>query len=126
MNCLDSSFLIDYFDRSQAVEAFLNEHADAPFGAATVTFHEVLFGQGKHAGVPVQEVAAKLDWVEPLPFTHGAALRAAEIRRTLKGQGDPIGIQDALIGATALEHGATVITRDDDFERVPGLGVERY
>jgi len=112
MNCLDSSFLIDYFDRSQAVEAFLSEHADAPFGAPTVTFQEVLFSQGKHAGVPVQEVAAKLDRVEPLPFTHGAALRAAETRRALEGQGKAIGIQDALIGATALEHGATVITWD--------------
>jgi len=126
MNCLDSSFLIDYFDGNRAVERFLNEHEDGLFGAATITFHEVLYGEGKHAGVPVQDVAAKLDWVEPLAFTHDVAARSAELRRGLETQGNPIGIQDTLIGATALEHGATMITRDDDFERVPGLAVEQY
>ncbi len=47
----------------------------------------------------------------------------ASLRRALRPPYGPglIGDIDALIAATAIEHGLTLVTMDRDFERVPGL-----
>jgi predicted nucleic acid-binding protein len=47
--------------------------------------------------------------------------RYAEIRRALRPTGNLIGDIDTLIAATALERDLTVVTTDDDFERVQSL-----
>ncbi len=64
--------------------------------------------------------------------THFAwAIRCAKhyeiIRAYLQRRGETIGANDFLIAATALAHGATVITRNlIEFQRVPGLRVEGW
>lgn len=51
--------------------------------------------------------------------------RYAMLRRSLRPPQGPglIGDIDALIAATALDRGLTVVTTDGDFTRVPGLSV---
>jgi len=50
----------------------------------------------------------------------------AHIRSTLEGKGQPIGPNDTLIAAHALALGATLVTADAEFTRVPGLKVENW
>jgi tRNA(fMet)-specific endonuclease VapC len=50
----------------------------------------------------------------------------AYIRSTLEAQGQPIGPNDTLIAAHALALGATLVTADAEFARVPGLAVENW
>jgi tRNA(fMet)-specific endonuclease VapC len=51
-------------------------------------------------------------------------VRAAEIYAALKQRGEPIGDADILIGASALAHGISVVTNNEDhFRRIPGLKV---
>jgi tRNA(fMet)-specific endonuclease VapC len=64
-------------------------------------------------------------WEVPAyPLTSAIVERYADIRRTLRPLHKDIGDIDTLIAATALEHGLTLVTIDQDFERVPGLKVK--
>jgi tRNA(fMet)-specific endonuclease VapC len=57
----------------------------------------------------------------------GVADRAGEIYGSLRAAGTSIGVADALIAATALATGETLVTRNrKDFARVQGLRIEGY
>ena len=61
-----------------------------------------------------------------LPFDLQAARIHARIAAEFAAAGQPIGLNDLLIAATALTHGYSVLTENlRDFERVPGLVVQR-
>ena len=66
-----------------------------------------------------------LSRVRILPFGEREALRAGDLLAELERAGQPIGIEDVLIGATALEGSLTVSTRNiRHFQRLPDLNVE--
>ena len=72
-------------------------------------------------------VEALLALIPSLPFTRPIANRAADLRSNLAAAATPIGPYDLLIAATALEHGATLVTNNvREFGRVPGLVVESW
>jgi tRNA(fMet)-specific endonuclease VapC len=50
----------------------------------------------------------------------------AELRTRLEESGTPIGPHDTLIAAQALDLGATLVSADTGFTRVPGLAVENW
>jgi predicted nucleic acid-binding protein len=58
------------------------------------------------------------------PLTYAIVERYADIRRTLRPVRKDIGDIDTLIAATAQEHQLTLVTIDQDFERVPDLKVK--
>lgn len=58
--------------------------------------------------------------VHPYPLSYAILERYADLRRAMRSSG-LIGDIDTLIAATALEHGLTLVTTDNDFTRVPGL-----
>jgi predicted nucleic acid-binding protein len=65
--------------------------------------------------------------LEILPLGEAEAVRAGDLLAFLEEQGKPIGIEDVWIGATALEHGLTVITRNlKHFQRIPDLRAESW
>jgi tRNA(fMet)-specific endonuclease VapC len=68
-----------------------------------------------------------LSRVDILPLGEAEALRAGDLLATLEAWGEPIGIEDVWIGATALEHRLTVVTRNlKHFRRIPGLVSESW
>jgi tRNA(fMet)-specific endonuclease VapC len=59
-----------------------------------------------------------------LPFTHHAAVLAADLWADLKRRGQLIGEIDLLIAATALNEGLAVATHNvAHFSRIPGLTI---
>jgi len=55
------------------------------------------------------------------------AILAGDLLAHLSSAGKPIGVEDVLIGATALSRGLTVVTHNvDHFRRIPGLNVEDW
>lgn len=56
-----------------------------------------------------------------LNLTPGAQRRAARLAWDLDRRGEVIPLTDILIAATALEHGAAVLTFDRHFQKIPGL-----
>jgi tRNA(fMet)-specific endonuclease VapC len=67
-----------------------------------------------------------LQIVEVLALDHPVTRHYAHIRTQLEAVGTPIGGNDTLIAAHALTLGATLVTADAEFSRVPGLMVENW
>jgi tRNA(fMet)-specific endonuclease VapC len=81
-----------------------------------------------HGQLLWQRIAREiLSRVEVLPMGEAEAVRAGDLLATLEARGEPIGIEDVWIGATALEHGLRVVTRNlKHFQRIPGLTSESW
>ena len=110
---------------TETLDQLIDAGTPVAFSALTVFEVEVgLRGAAAHHRDRFENVANRIDVV---PLTHDIAYRAAGIQRTLYDCGDPIGVVDVLIAATALERGEEVLTRNtDEFRRVDGLTVETY
>lgn len=62
-----------------------------------------------------------------LPFDDEATMHYARIRADLERAGKPIGPHDLIIAATALAHGAILVTNNvREFARVPALTIENW
>ena len=60
------------------------------------------------------------------PLGQEVVAHYATVRAYLEAKGQPIGPNDTLIAAHALALGATLVTADAEFTRVPGLKVENW
>lgn len=88
---------------------------------------ELLFGLRKYPSARMQQAyAAQMARLLVLPFDTAAAEAYASLRATLERQGTPMGANDLLIAAQALAIGATVVSADAAFARVPGLQVSNW
>lgn len=125
---LDSNILIGFL-RGQLMSAYeLLMNSDASlFKVPAVVKAELLLGAEKSAR-PNEErlkVESLLLPFEIVPFDESCAMHYAKIRTTLEHKGQTIGSNDYLIAATALAHGAVLVTNNvDEFRRVPGLSLE--
>ncbi len=90
--------------------------------------HELRYGFARNPKVKAWPMIEKLLELIPVhPLTRAAANRAAQLRSELASLGSPIGAYDLLIAATAIEHGATLVTNNvREFSRVAGLTVENW
>ncbi len=64
--------------------------------------------------------------IDVLALESTVAPHYADLRTHLELSGTPIGPNDTLIAAHALALGATLVTSDAEFARVPGLQVENW
>ena len=88
---------------------------------------ELQFGLARRPSTKLQGAYANvMQIIEVLPLPPAAAQPYAALRAHLEAQGQPIGPNDALIAAHALALGATLVSGDDEFARVPGLKVENW
>ena len=96
---------------------------------AAISASEILHGM--HRASSEQRRARRLRFVEgllerfpALPFDLAVARRHAAIWADLEREGIQIPPHDLMIAATAVQHGATVATRDKrSFPRIPDLNV---
>jgi tRNA(fMet)-specific endonuclease VapC len=65
--------------------------------------------------------------VNIVPFDAAAARSAAGIRAKLEKRGDPTGLYDVFIAASAMANNCTLVTHNQkEFERVKGLKIEDW
>jgi tRNA(fMet)-specific endonuclease VapC len=65
--------------------------------------------------------------IDVAPLESGVDPLYAEIRHELESKGTPIGSNDLLIAAHALEQRATLVTDNvAEYQRVPGLHIESW
>lgn len=68
-----------------------------------------------------------LPTVRVLPLGPAEAIQAGDLLARLTSRGEPVGIEDVLIAATALANGLTAVTRNlRHFSRFEGLAVESW
>ncbi len=88
------------------------------FGAARVTSGEQLW---------TRITSEVLPRVRALPFGEREAILAGNVLADLESRGESIGVEDVLIGTTAMVNGLTVVTRNlRHFERIEGLKAESW
>jgi len=117
----DTDVLIDYLNaRAPWAARIALEIEHGGLATTVITRFELLVG----ARSPKQQKAIQtlLDAVPALPLDMTSADRAAEVRRTLEKQGNPIGMGDSLIAGIVLANRGVLLTRNTGhFERVTGL-----
>jgi tRNA(fMet)-specific endonuclease VapC len=93
-----------------------------------VTVGELAYGARRVDRPELYERAMRLlAGVSVLPFDRVAAERYGDIRSELERAGRPLPDPDLRIAATALAHGALLVTGNfRHFERVPGLSCEDW
>lgn len=126
MLILDSNTISYYFRGDPQVVLRLQAQRPQDVAVPAIVEYELRYGllrlSPEMAAPRLAALTTLLLPMQKLPFDSECADHAARIRTTLEAAGNPIGPHDALIAATALRHGATLITRNErEFSRVPGL-----
>ena len=127
MILVDSSVWIDFFcpspGRGGAELRRMIEESE-PFALTGIVVAEVLQDLTRDAGA-IERFLAQWDILEPRGFDTYRS--AAAIYRAGRGKGITSSTIDVFIAATALEHGASVFTLDQDFVRIARMtGLELY
>jgi tRNA(fMet)-specific endonuclease VapC len=128
----DSSILI-YLERNlQNIEKIISGREEEPYGISVITISELL--HGVHRADSEKRRLEREAFVERVielfpayPFDLNAARIYARIWANLAKKGIAIGAHDLMIGATSISLGFSVVTSDvRDFERIPGLKIEKF
>ncbi len=127
---LDTCVISDFIKGEATTTKNLKQTSPLEIAVSTITVMELRYGLAlnpQRAKKIESAIASFLASVNILPFSSGTATQAAQIRATLKSQGQPIGAYDVLIAATALEHNLIMVTANQrEFERVPDLKLENW
>lgn len=130
MNCLDSSFIVDFLDSEtdhhEEAVAWMREHADETLAVPAICAFEVLRGTARAGDDRFDRATGFLRTLTVLELDLVTAIAAGNLDGRLHASGTPLGARDTLVATPALEHGYALVTRDRDFESVPGLDVELY
>jgi len=101
----------------------------AQIALCSVVKAELVYGARRSARA-AENLRLLESFFEPLaslPFDDACAERYGIIRSELESAGTPIGPNDLMIAATALAHGATLVTNNvKEFSRVAGLRLEDW
>lgn len=103
----------------------------AELGVPAIVAYELRYGLARLpetvARPKQQALQTVLSSVQILGFDDECSRLAAALRAELERAGTPIGPHDILIAATAMRHGATLVTANlREFQRVRGLSVTSW
>jgi len=120
---VDSDWVADWLKGRQAAIDLLTALAPDGLAISIITVGEIYegiyYGQNRQRHERGFRQFRRL--VKVLPITERVAKRFAVIRGELRQRGRIIGDPDLLIGATALEHDLTLVTRNRrHFQEIPG------
>jgi len=113
MLCFDTNLLGDYLDGVDTARTFLEGYETEPWAIPSLVLFEAYMGAiyGRPRG-NIDDVYAATREFEVLDIGDDTVLRAARLQRDLKASGVELEFVDALLVASADEHGATFATND--------------
>jgi tRNA(fMet)-specific endonuclease VapC len=123
---LDSNFCIACLRRKPWALQVLGRVPLASVAVSSITVGELLLGThlAEDANRERAKVEAFLRPIQVLPFGREEAVHWAKLDATLRRQGSRIETEDAIIAATALASGMTLVTGNAaHFGRVKGLRI---
>jgi len=123
MLCIDTSSLIAYLEGASGADVNLADQAflDQVGIVSPVTITEIL--SDPNLSRSVRDLILQLP---VLPITDGFWERAGMLRAKLLRSGHKANLADTLIAQNCLDHGASLLTRDEDFrifQRLAGLRI---
>ncbi|MBW4492337.1 MAG: type II toxin-antitoxin system VapC family toxin [Oscillatoria princeps RMCB-10] len=124
---LDTDIFSEIFkriDRRVAARATAYRHAFGGYTLSVITVLEVVKGWQKlHREDRIQRFLVDISDAEVLALDRATAEIAGRICGDLERTGQPIGLADAMIAATALQHNLTLVTGNiSHYQRIQGLG----
>jgi len=124
MKCFDSTFVIDYLAGETVTVEYLEAHSTEALYVPAIVLYEAFEGGIKSAGpTGFRETLGNLAWADIAPFSEATALEAGRLQNELAAEGRELGSADAMIGGTARDLGAPLVTRDADFTNGEADGV---
>lgn len=129
---LDTNILSDMMRNpsglaAQQFRATLSRRGTDGIITSVIVQCELLFGLRRRTHPRWQtHYALLMQSVTVMPLETDVTAHYAKLRTELEQAGNPIGSNDTLIAAHALALGATLVTADTEFSRVPGLNVENW
>lgn len=129
MFALDANAVIHAFKGKGLVAGRLAAISPKQIAIPAVALFEVEQGVlgSRNAALRRRQLNEFLSVCRVLPFNELCAQVGAKLQIDLAGRGMKIGPLDLLIAATAVAHGATLVTHNTrEFERVPGLVIEDW
>ena len=119
MLVLDNNLLSDYLDGNDAARQFLIQYEDEVWAVPSIVLYEAYMGAvyGYIDGSPAQVRQAIATSMEILDVTDATADEAAALQQALMSRGVPADHPDALIAASAREHGGAFATAEKHFWR---------
>ena len=105
------------------------QHRAEDLAIPLTTYAELLVGAEKSSQPErvLRQIELLLEAHEIVELTEEVAEHYARLRAELETRGTIIGGNDLWIAATALAHGATLVTNNTgEFSRVPGLVIEDW
>jgi predicted nucleic acid-binding protein len=128
---LDSSYLIDYLNGTEAAAEFYETHggADEHWVMPAPAYAETIVGIGNLPDGDVQAAISNLAWGEVHAVDKETAVMAAEIADEISPQGPFLSGMDGLIAAVGRELDAPVVSADTNLtheETKNVLAIEEY
>lgn len=123
MNILDSSLVIDFLKTGKVSQSVIKQLGDEKIAISSFTVHEVLVGTNEKE---IFILTNLLEGIDVYTYGYETAIISSKIEKSLRKQGTIIGITDVYIAAIAMQHDATLVTLDKDFEKVEGLKVQVF
>ena len=117
MIVFDNSLLSDYLDGKAAAREFLQAHEDEAWAVPSIVLYEAYMGSvhGYIDSTPETVRHAVTASLDVLDVTAQTAREAATLQEKLRDKGVPADHPDALIAASAREHGGRFATADTHF-----------
>jgi len=115
---LDNNVLSDYLNGTDAAKAFLTAHESDRWTVSSVVLYEALMGAtyGYIDAAPETVRQAVTGSMRVLDVTERTAVEARRLQADLLDEGSPVDQLDALIAASAIEHGGTFATAEKTFD----------
>ncbi len=122
---IDTNVLIGLFEHSYTLPDMFRKYDRIHLPATVIGEYKAGVSDSRHGRLNSQKLAdyLKHETVDVMPITDATAEMYAKVFKALKAQGRPIPQNDMWIAASALEHGADILTYDEHFRAVPMLTV---
>ena len=112
---------------ARQAEQVIAENPAVQMCTSVVVHSELAFGLAKRPSARLQKALdVQLENLLVMPLDQAVVPHYAHLRATLQADGQPMGANDLLIAAHALALGATLVSADAAFARIPGLKLENW
>ena len=127
MYCLDTSAIIKIFDGKEEIKKFLEKIQFSEISITPITLCELYKGavHSKVTSRRLEFIERMMQQVTLLDFNEFSCKLFGEDYLNLKNNGKLISDNDLMLAAICKSHNKTLITSDNDFDRVQGLIVQK-
>lgn len=128
MRALDATYCFDFLRGDPRAQERATEWAadQERLGIPAPALAEFLRSGYRQGGRVLDRSLALVRRLEVLPLDAETAEEAARMGGDLDRKGSAVANLDLLIAAIARKYRAILVTRDQDFQRIPGLHLETY